>query len=101
VLIAEDARGVGFAYTLGTGGFDGFHRTMVSAAAPARKTVTSGYATTVEEYSQAPAIAGLDETVRGFLEEELDSGFRRYIGLADYIDDTYSSVMEPFIRTLP
>ena len=101
VLVAEDARGVGFGYTLGTGGFHGFYRPQSQSPHFVRKQVTSGYATTLEEYSQAPAIQNLHEIIADFVEEELESGFRRYTGLADYIDDTYESVMKPFIEALP
>lgn len=101
VLIAEDARGVGFSYTLSVGGFDGFVRSQTPARAAAQKTITSGYATTIEEYSNAPARGDVHLDIRQFLEEELDSGFRRYLGLSAYLDDIYERVMRPFIRSLP
>ena len=101
VLIAEDARGVGFNYTLGVGGFDGFVRCQRPEAAATRKTITSGYATTVEEYSNAPARGDVHLDVRQFLEEELASGFRRYAGMSAFLDEVYEKAMRPFIQSLP
>jgi hypothetical protein len=101
VLITEDARGVGFSYTLGTGGFHGSVRAQRSLSNQKMKTVTSGYATSLEEYSMAPADVELHESIADFLEEELHSGFRRYIGMGSYLDDCYESVMKPFLRSLP
>ena len=100
ILIAEDARGVGFNYTLGVGGFDGFVRTPGSSSV-ARKEITSGYCTSLEEFALAPARRDVDEEVGQFLSEELESGFRRYVGLASYLDRVYREVMRPFIQSLP
>lgn len=100
VLIAEDARGVGFGYTLDVGTFHGFQR----AAWPGdsvRKSHTSGYCTSLEEFSVAPARLDVQEQVGDFLDDELDSGFRRYAGLGPYLDELYHDVMAPFIRGLP
>ena len=101
VLIAEDARGVGFNYTLGVGGFEGFVRCQAPPAEPVRKTITSGYCTTLAEYSVAPARVDVHAALRGFIQEELASGFRRYLGLSSYIDELYEQVMRPFIRSIP
>lgn len=100
VLIAEDARGVGFNYTLGVGGFSGFTRAQ-AASASQRKTITSGYCTSLDELALAPPRTDVHEAVRSFLEEELASGFRRYLGLPAFLDDTYAQVMQPFVRSLP
>ncbi|MFW6059511.1 MAG: hypothetical protein ACODAQ_04985 [Phycisphaeraceae bacterium] len=100
VLIAEDARGVGFNETLGVGGFTGFQRAQSEAAAP-RKTLTSGYCTSLAELAIAPPRLEVHEAVRQFLEQELANGFRRYVGLAGYLDEIYEQVMRPFIRALP
>ena len=99
VLIAEDARGVGFNYTLGVGGFNGFVRTPGSTGV-VRKEITSGYCTSLEEFAMAPARGDVHEEVHQFLLEELSSGFRRYVGLASYLDRLYQEVMGPFIRSL-
>lgn len=100
VLIAEDARGVGFNYTLGVGGFTGFTRREDRFLA-STEGGTSGYCVNAEEFAIAPADASLHESIRQFLEEELESGFRRYNGLTDFIDETYEKIMAPFLQGLP
>ena len=100
VLIAEDARGVGFNYTLGVGGLTGFVRAQAERAS-VRKTITSGYCTTQEELASAPPKNNLSEELETFLTHELESGFRRYAGLASCLDETYEQRMRPFIRSLP
>ena len=100
VLIAEDARGVGFNYTLGVGGVTGFVRAQTGLR-EVRKRHTSGYCTTLRELALAPPRADVPELVWGFLEEELDTAFRRYAGLSAYLDELYERVMRPFIRSLP
>ncbi len=99
VLIAEDARGVGFNYTLGVGGFDGFERKGPQIPM-AKEGGTSGYCVSAAEFAMAPARATVAAEVRQFLTEEVDSGFRRYAGLADFIDETYEKSMAPFLRRL-
>ncbi len=101
VLIAEDARGVGFNYTLGVGGFDGFARTRNTEIHPPREGGTSGYCVSPEEWDVAPARNDLAQALRTYLVDELQSGFRRYLGLTDRIDETYEKVMAPFLRSLP
>lgn len=100
VLIAEDARGVGFNYTLGVGGFDGFLRSQ-SRSDLLQKKVTSGYATSIPELMIAPPKTNLHREIEEFLLHELDSNFRRYIGISNYLDDTYTNVMQPFLNSLP
>lgn len=100
VLIAEDARGVGFLYTMGAGGFSGFTRAQYETALT-RKSHTSGYCTTLAELALAPPRVDLTQAVGQFLAEELDSGFRRLAGLASYLDETYETRMAPFVRSLP
>ncbi|MGI6083755.1 MAG: polysaccharide pyruvyl transferase family protein [Limnochordia bacterium] len=101
VLIAEDARGVGFAYTFGVGGFHGFRRCQSPPWETGRSPYTSGYCVDLSEFSLAPADGSVHEQIRSFIEEELDSGFRRYIGVAAFLDDTYHSAMKPFLESLP
>mgnify|MGYP003645736604 CR=1 FL=1 len=101
VLIAEDARGVGFNYTLGVGGFNGFVRSSNTKVDPPREGGTSGYCVTQEEWKVAPASNDLVQELRSYLDDELQSGFRRYLGLADRIEETYEKVMAPFLRSLP
>jgi hypothetical protein len=100
VLIAEDARGVGFLYTMGGGGFEGFARAQYETALT-RKSHTSGYCTTLAELAFAPPRADLAAVVGQFLAEEAESGFHRYAGMAAYLDETYERVMSPFIHALP
>lgn len=100
VLIAEDARGVGFNYTLGVGGFSGFIR-QDRDPAPTQEGGTSGYCVTAQEYQAAPARPGLADDVRRYIEQECESGFRRYLGLTEFIDETYQQAMAPFLKTLP
>lgn len=101
VLIAEDARGVGFNYTLGVGGFSGFVRQGREPERPPKEGGTSGYCVSAEEFAAAPPRSDLVLDVRRYLEEECSSGFRRYRGVADFIDETYENVMAPFLRSLP
>lgn len=108
VLIAEDARGVGFNYTLGPVGFDGFVRSPQSGVAGAEQEQdenhpggTSGYCVTPEENEMAPARDDLTGPLRQFLEEELSSQFRRYANIAQFMDETYERAMKPFLATLP
>jgi hypothetical protein len=100
VLIAEDARGVGFNHTLGVGGVTGFVRAQHELRG-LRKTHTSGYCTSLREFALAPPRADVPEVVRGFLREELDSAFRRYLGLPERLDELYERVMRPFLQSLP
>ena len=101
VLIAEDARGVGFNYTFGVGGFDGFVRRGPGPVRPAREGGTSGYCVSAAEFAAAPARADLVPALRQYLLEECGSGFRRYLGVAAFLDETYEKAMGPFLRALP
>lgn len=101
VLVTEDARGVGFAYTFGGGGFDGFTRAQTAPTADTGKSVTSGYCTTQQEFSLAPTSTAVVDELERFLIEEVESRFRRYLGFGARIDDTYKSAMRPFVRSLP
>lgn len=100
VLVAEDARGVGFNYTLGTGGFNGFMRVHPDPVGRSKK-ITSGYCTSVEELVIAPPKMDIHKEIEQFLLHEMASGFRRYIGLSSYLDDIFENSMIPFIQSLP
>mgnify|MGYP000668089510 CR=1 FL=1 len=100
VLIAEDARGIGFNYTFGVGGFDGFRRCQDDPLKSSNEGGTSGYCVTLDEYSTAPCDHTVIAKVRQFLIEEMNSKFRRYSGVAEFIDDTYKQVMEPFLKSI-
>jgi hypothetical protein len=101
VLIAEDARGVGFNYTFGVGGISGFARQRAGRPEGADLGGTSGYCVSSDQYALAPARDDLVEELTQFLREELDTGFRRYLGVGPLIDDTYARAMGPFLRSLP
>jgi hypothetical protein len=101
VMITEDARGFGFSYSLGGASFDGFERCMGNCEMNVTKNNTSGYCTTLKEYSIAPSSYELLDQLRQYLEEELENNFRRISSIAGIIDDTYYSAMEPFIKALP
>lgn len=100
VLIAEDARGVGFIYTQGSIGFEGFKRCQLSYD-NSRPANTSGYCDSIKSYSNAPVDTTVPDRIREFLEDELDSNFRRYAGLSSYLDEIYETRMKPFIKSLP
>jgi hypothetical protein len=101
LLIAEDARGIGFNYTFGVGGFTGFRRCQDDAPVSGREGGTSGYCVTMDEYATAPCDHTLVARIRQYLLEEASSRFRRFIGVADFIDETYERAMAPFLRSLP
>lgn len=100
VLIAEDARGVGFNGTIGVGGFDGFLRRSASDAG-ASKGHTSGYCTTAEELAVAAPREDLTDALRTFLRRQSAEAFADYAPVAGWLDDLYASVMAPFMRSLP
>ena len=100
VLIAEDARGVGFNQTILGGGFDGFTRKRASTDI-CRKRHTSGYCTSLDELSVAPPREDLHKVVKDFLKHQLATGFREYAGVAPWLDRTYECAMAPFIRAIP
>lgn len=101
VLIAEDARGVGFNDTFGVGGFDGFRRVGNGPRRPPREGGTSGYCVAQEEFDTAPARDDVVTEIRQFVEKELDVAFCGYLGIAPFIDETYEKIMSPFLRSLP
>lgn len=113
VLINEDGRGLGFSYTLGIGGFDAVSRRF--AYPPLSKIIflkeafrmafwgvlRRAVAPAPQFCSQAVTDVSISDTIRGFLEEELSSGFRRYVGVSELIDDTYVQAMRNFLHTIP
>lgn len=96
VLLNEDGRGVGFSYTFGVGGFDAFRRKPNSIF----KTIgnVSGRSLISKQIEADPVV---DKKILQFLEEELKSGFRRFVGLPKFIDETYEKTMKPFIESIP
>ena len=101
VLIAEDARGVGFNHTFGAGGMPGFVRRGPGTSEGTSVGGTSSYCVSPEQYAIAEARDNLVEELEQYLREELDTGFRRYLGVGPLIDDTYETAMAPFLRALP
>ncbi len=101
VLIAEDARGIGFNYTLGAGGITGFVRRRADLPFAENRGGTSGYCVSDEDYALAPAREDLAEELEQYLREETESRFRRYLGVGAYIDETYATRMAPYLRELP
>ena len=100
VLIAEDARGVGFNQLFGIGGFDGFVRSKTSGGV-LRKGHTSGYCTTLEERALAPPGDDVHLAVRDFLKRELEREFREYAGVGSLLDTMYERAMAPFVQGIP
>ena len=98
VMIAEDARGTGFIYTLSLPEFFGYKRLKYQ---PQEKpTNTSGYCDSDELFLIADADMTLPDRLEAFLTEQIACNFRRYMGVADIIEDTYHSSMKPFIKSL-
>lgn len=100
LLIAEDARGVGFNQLFGVGGLDGFVRKRPESAG-IRKPVTSGYCTSAEERDLAAPRDDLAARVGEVLTAQIETGFAAYAGLASRIDRLYSEKMRPFLQALP
>lgn len=101
VMIAEDARGVGFIYTLGLPEFHGFIRSQYQTGQYTRPSNTSGYCDSLATYSIAAADASLAQRLGEFLEEQISNRFIRFSGVAQLIDDAYERAMKPFIHSLP
>ena len=91
---------MGFDYTLPVGGFDGFER-IRNGVPVSRKTYTSGYCTSAEELAIASPRADVHTVIKPLLQEELETAFRRYVGVASYLDEMYEKSMRPFVRSLP
>jgi len=111
ILLCEDGRGVGFSHTVGgIGCFEAFSRRLpdsisnVLATLPVRgfQFVTRtlfGYQ--FIDKAIAPANMLIVEQIHEFIEEELDTRFRRYLGLSEYFDETYQLKMKPFLHSIP
>lgn len=121
ILINEDGRGRGFSYTMGIGGFDASTRIAKLEYLSIRNSVRDLIASTrnrllganaeqklrsqpimlYEEESQIIADEDVPGMIKAFLLEELDSNFRRYERVGDFIDQTYENGMKPFLDTIP
>ena len=112
ILLHEDGRGVGFTHTLTTGGFNAFSRLAsdrtsvwshlnrgfrplqrcLRGAVGRQRTTASG---------RAYPDPQLPKLVEAFLREELETRFRRYIGISRIIDETYELGMRKLVRLIP
>lgn len=114
ILIHEDSRGVGFSQTLGTGGFDGFSRpsgvresaneVLLSAWEKARSAGGARSSAAVVGTFTDPTVMvdmGVVEAIGCFLRDELESGFRRYLGVPKILDETYACQMKSFLDQIP
>lgn len=104
VLLCEDSRGAGFSYSLGGGGFHAFQRTTVGNLLATSKLRDSGVARRachMARFKEATAEADLAARVKQFLLEEMQTGWRRYVGIPHVIDETYREEMEPFLQCIP
>lgn len=101
VLITEDARGVGFNDTFGAGGLTGFVRRRPGLPDGAEAGGTSGYCVSPDQHALAPARTDLIDELEAYLRAETTTAFRRYLGVGPFIDETYATVMAPFLRSLP
>jgi len=96
ILLHEDGRGVGFSYSFGVGGFDAFRRKSNSIFKIIGN--VSGKNLIRKQIEADPFV---DKKIRQFLEEELKTCFRRYVGLSKFIDETYEKTMKPFVEAIP
>jgi len=96
ILLHEDGRGVGFSHSFGVGGFDAFRRKPNSIFKTIGK--ISGR-NLISKQIEADTL--VDKKILQFIEEELKTGFRRYVGLSKFIDETYEKIMKPFIEAIP
>lgn len=116
ILIHEDGRGAGLTNTLGTGGFDGFRRRLPPSVADTVRSISDTKVARaahtimetqlgVKDYwtnrAIAPANNQIITRIRSFLRAELDSGFRSYEDVVEFIDNTYHDHMKPFLNRLP
>ena len=103
LLMAEDGRGLGVGYTLGPFIVPAAVRvpaTVHSEDEGSNQTLQTPHGGKEPPLSTTPNPQAVETAMR-FLQEEVSSRFRRFIGVADMIDRTYEEVMQPFIRSLP
>ena len=94
ILLNEDGRGTGFSYTVGVGGFNAFQR-----LSGIKKNIH--FATHKGRERVMMADLNVIPKIKLFLEEEVDSQFRRYVGIPKFFDDTFEKVMKPWINNIP
>jgi len=96
ILINEDGRGVGFSYTFGIGGFDGFIRKpkkifKIIERLSKRKLISE----------QVIADHNVNKKISNFIDEQQKSSFNEYQKVSEMIDKTFTNVMKPFIQSFP
>jgi hypothetical protein len=94
ILLNEDSRGCGFSYSVGVGGFDAFNRLHGFKQ-------KWHFATHRGRERIMAADEKLPERVKTYLKEETESRFRKFVGVAELIDDTYEKVMKPYVESIP
>lgn len=98
VLINEDGRGVGFTETFNLPRFDAFARRLSESWIGASR-LRSKAGTAID--SKLPlANQNLVEQIRLFVQEELDSGFRRFQHIPTLIDETYQQRMKKAVNQI-
>jgi polysaccharide pyruvyl transferase WcaK-like protein len=96
ILINEDGRGVGFSYTFGIGGFNGFLRKKKNIFKLLGKFSRHKFVS-----KQVIPDLNLDKKISNFIDKEQKICFSEYQKVSEIIDETYENVMKPFIRSLP
>jgi len=94
ILLHEDGRGVGFSYSFGVGGFNAFRRNP-NWKGSFKKIIGKVEDNTIIVDENVP------QKIKQMITEELESGFRRYVGLSNRIDETFEKVMKPFVEAIP
>jgi hypothetical protein len=94
ILLVEDSRGGGFSYSMGIGGFNAFKRLYGFEQ-------KWHFATHRGRERIMAADDELPNKIKVFLEEELESKFRRYLGIPELIDETYQQIMKPYVESIP
>jgi hypothetical protein len=90
VLLIEDARGRGFSYSIPVGCF--------SARTSALGNHLFTQLSKVSAHQQLRVDDKVVERVLGFVGQELESGFARYVGVAQYLDSMLEEVFLPELK---
>ena len=96
ILINEDGRGVGFSYTFGIGGFNGFIRKKKNIFKIIGKFSKHKFLN-----KQIEADVNLDKKISLFIDKQQKLCFSEYHKVSEIIDETFKNVMKPFIQSLP
>jgi polysaccharide pyruvyl transferase WcaK-like protein len=99
VLLAEDSRGRGACEALGLRAFPAWERQPFAEYLnhiPGRV----GHALR-RRYGPLRADAHLADQVLAYLRQEVESGFRRFVGIPTLLDRAYEEAMRPFVARIP